>query len=545
MIRRSDALALIDDEFDVCIIGGGATGAGCALDAQLRGLKAVLVEANDFGSATSSASTKLIHGGIRYLREAVTHLDFGQVGVVRRALQERVHMLRNAPFLAGTMEFIIPCYSRWQSVYFGAGVKFYDLLAGKANLRRSQRLTRDEALQRFPRLRSEGLIGAVTYADGQFDDAGYNLALVRTFTSVGGVALNHVRLRAFGRDSRGRIGSATVRDEISGRELEIHARAYVNATGPASDIIRRMANPAALPRLKLSKGAHILLPLKRDEEQDALLIPKTSDGRVIFAIPWMGRLLVGTTDDPVDEFGAVDVTREDVEYLLYHLNQFVQNPLQADQIVGGFAGVRPLIGTDSRKTKSLSRDHRVEVDEKSSLISILGGKWTTYRAMAEDTIDAGQRSLGVAVNECRTRNYALAGSAGFNPRYVEELTHRYQVSEDTARHLVGKFGALTIDVLALADSDGQLAQPIVEGYPAIRAEIVHAIRNAMAMTIEDILARRIGLEFYSWKLSAQAAQIAGHYLAREYRWSDGQLQRAVTEYVGKLRRMVEIAGLRN
>jgi glycerol-3-phosphate dehydrogenase len=324
MMRRTDALAAAGEEFDVCIIGGGATGAGCALDAQLRGLKTILVEANDFGSATSSASTKLIHGGIRYLREAALHLDFGQIGVVKRALQERVYMLRNAPFLAGTMEFVIPCYSRWESAYFGAGVKLYDLLAGKANLLPSMRLTRDQTLQRMPVLKSDGLVGAVTYSDGQFDDAGYNLALVRTFADLGGVALNHARVVAFEKRPGEALQSALIEDEISHRTFEIKARVFVNATGPGSDVIRRMANANATPRLKLSKGAHILLPLEQFGSSDAMLIPETSDGRVIFAIPWMGRLLVGTTDDPVNEFGDVFVSREDVDYLLHHLNQFVQ-----------------------------------------------------------------------------------------------------------------------------------------------------------------------------------------------------------------------------
>jgi len=545
MMRRTDALAAAGEEFDVCIIGGGATGAGCALDAQLRGLKTLLVEANDFASVTSSASTKLIHGGIRYLREAALHFDPGQVGVVKRALQERVYMLHNAPFLAGAMEFIIPCYSRWESAYFGAGVKLYDLLAGKANLLPSRRLTRDQALQRMPTLKSDGLVGAVTYSDGQFDDAGYNLALVRTFAELGGVALNHARVMALERKPGEGLHSAQIQDEISRRTFEIRARAFVNATGPASDAIRRMANPKATPRLKLSKGAHILLPLQQFGSGDAMLIPETSDGRVIFAIPWMGRLLVGTTDDPVNEFGDVSLSDEDVGYLLHHLNQFVQKPLVTEQIIGGFAGIRPLISADSRSTKSLSRDHKVEVDEQTGLISILGGKWTTYRAMAEDTIDAVQRYLRQSVRECSTRNHPLSGSVGSTTTLCEELARTYRTSPETARHLVGKLGTNAVRVLELAAAAPELAEPIVDGFPAIRAEIVYSIRNDMAMSIEDILARRIGLQFYSWKLAAQAAPVVAQYLAREYGWSDERRQHAVDEYVGKLRRMLQTAGLGN
>ena len=545
MMGRTEALAAAREEFDVCIIGGGATGVGCALDAKLRGLKTILIEANDFASATSSVSTKLIHGGIRYLREAALHLDFGQIGVVKRAMKERVYMLRNAPFLAGTMEFVIPCYSRWESAYFGVGVKLYDVVAGKANLLPSRRLTRDQALQRIPTLKRDGLAGAVTYSDGQFDDAGYNLALVRTFADLGGVALNHARVMALEHDSGKKLRSAQIQDEICNHTFEIRARAFVNASGPASDVIRRMANPRAKPRLKLSKGAHILLSLEQFGSNDAMLIPETSDGRVIFAIPWMGRLLVGTTDDPVNEFGDVYVSREDVDYLLHHLNQFVQDPFVAEQILGGFAGVRPLISADSRKTKSLSRDHKVEVDPQSGMISILGGKWTTYRAMAEDTIDAVQRSLQQPVTECKTRNHELAGSAGYTTTYFEELAREYGVSLETARHLVGKLGTYADGACALAVENPELRQPIVDDFPAIRAEIVYAIQSDMAISIEDILARRIGLQFYSWKLSAQAASIVAQYLAREYGWSDERRQHAVDEYVEKLRRMSETAGLGN
>lgn len=545
MMRRTDALAAAGEEFDVCVIGGGATGAGCALDSQLRGLKTIMVEANDFASATSSASTKLIHGGIRYLREAALHFDIGQVGVVKRALQERVHMLGNAPFLAGTMEFFIPCYSRWESAYFGAGVKLYDLLAGKANLLPSTRLTRDQALQRMPILKSDGLVGAVTYCDGQFDDAGYNLALVRTFADLGGVALNHARVMAVERKSGEKLLSAQIQDEISRRTFEIRARTFVNATGPAADVVRRMANPNATPRLKLSKGAHILLPLEQFGSGDAMLIPETSDGRVIFAIPWMGRLLVGTTDDPVNEFDDVSVSGEDVGYLLHHLNQFVQKPFVTEQIIGGFAGIRPLISADSRSTKSLSRDHKVEVDPQSALISILGGKWTTYRAMAEDTIDAVRRSLQRPVTECSTRNHPLTGSAGYTATFPEKLMRTCHVSNETVAHLTGKLGTDAVQVLEFASEAPELAQPIVDGFPAIRAEIVYAIQSDMAMSIEDILARRIGLQFYSWKLATQAAPIVAQYLAREYGWSDERRQHAVDEYVGKLKRMRQTAGLGN
>ena len=258
-----ELIARSSEEFDVCIIGGGATGEGCALDSQLRGLKTILVEASDFASATSGASTKLIHGGIRYLREAALHLDFGQIGVVKRAMKERVYMLRNAPFLAGTMEFVIPCYSRWESAYFGVGVKLYDVVAGKANLLPSRRLTRDQALQRIPTLKRDGLAGAVTYSDGQFDDAGYNLALVRTFADLGGVALNHACVMALEHDSGKKLRSAQIQDEIGNHMFEIRARAFVNASGPVSDVICRTAN--ACKADETEQGSDICFRWSRSE----------------------------------------------------------------------------------------------------------------------------------------------------------------------------------------------------------------------------------------------------------------------------------------
>ncbi|HLH08394.1 MAG TPA: FAD-dependent oxidoreductase [Terriglobales bacterium] len=545
MMRRSDALAAAAEHFDLCVIGGGATGAGCALDAQLRGLRTVLVEANDFASATSSASTKLIHGGIRYLREAVAHFDFGQIGVVKRALYERGYMLRNAPFLAGTMEFLIPCYSHWQKMYFGAGVKAYDVLAGNANLLPSRSLSRGQVLSRLPVLTSEGLVGAVSYGDGQFDDAAFNLALVRTFIAIGGIALNYARVVGFEKNAAGKLQAALLRDEISGRSFESQARAFVNATGPAGDAVRRLVEPNAMPLLKLSRGAHILFPLQGFEARDALLIPKTSDGRVIFAIPWMGRLLVGTTDEPLTEAGEVFVSREDVEYLLRHVNGFLQRPLACKQIVAAFAGIRPLIGDASRETKSLSRDHRVEVDENSGLISILGGKWTTYRAMSEDTINAVQRRLQQPITACPTRTYPLDGSANYSATFFETLVQKYGVTTETARHMSAKYGTNATAMLELAASNREFVKPIVEGFPAIEAEIVHAIRHDMAMTIEDILARRIGLQFYSWDMAAKAAPFAAHYLADELSWTDDQRELAIAEYLDKLQRMRATAGLGN
>src|SRR5579862_3784602 len=361
MKSRAEALKDIQSKsFDVCVIGGGATGSGCALDSQLRGLSTALVEAGDFASATSSASTKMVHGGVRYLEEAFRHLDPAEYKVVNRALHERIHMLKNAPFLAGAREFITPCYSRFDLAYYEAGLKLYDWISGTASLAPSHFVSREEALRRLPNLNPQGLAGAV--------------------------ALNYARVASCEKGADGKLEAVVVQDQFGGQSFVVRARAFVNATGPFADSIRGMANPAAKPRIRLSKGVHILLPLDVLSSDDAMLIPKTDDGRVLFAIPWRGRVLVGTTEQEVAVGEELFLTREEVEYLLRHLNRYLGEPVKAGQVVGGFAGARPLLSAgDSRDTKKLARDHQVELDSLSGLVSILGGKWTTYRAMAQDT----------------------------------------------------------------------------------------------------------------------------------------------------------------
>jgi glycerol-3-phosphate dehydrogenase len=348
MRNRKEVIEQIANrEFDVCVIGGGATGAGCALDAQLRGLSTVLMEAGDFASGSSTAATKLVHGGVRYLQEAVNDLDIDQYRLVESALRERAVMLRNAPHLTRTIEFLVPCFSNFEKLYFGLGMKMYDWISGKSSLLPSRVLTREEALYRMPAMESTKLTGAVAYADGQFDDARYVMALVETLTASGGEALNYARATAFEKNESGKLASARIADQAGSGSFSIRARAFVNATGPFSDVIRQLASQKAPTRMRPSKGSHILFPLNDFSENDALLVPKTEDGRVIFAIPWNGRLLVGTTDTGYTPGEEMIVTREEVEYLLRQLNPYLSSPLSADQVVGGFAGITGTIGSYS------------------------------------------------------------------------------------------------------------------------------------------------------------------------------------------------------
>jgi glycerol-3-phosphate dehydrogenase len=535
MKSRAQALqAISGNVFDVCIIGGGATGAGCALDAQLRGLKTALVDGGDFASAASSASTKLVHGGVRYLEQAVKKLDVGEYRMVQAALGERIHMLRNAPHLAHAAEFLVPVFSRTQAIYYQIGMKIYDWIAGKDNLFPSRFLPREEALKRMPALRAERLHGAVSYSDGQFDDARYDLSLMQTFTEVGGEAVNYSRVIGFAKDGNGKLAAAQVSDRVGGGEFEVRARMFVNATGPASDGVRLMASPEAKKRLRPSKGAHILFPLDEFASADALLVPKTEDGRVIFAVPWRGRLLVGTTDDEATPETKMMVLRSEAEYLLRQLNPYLAKPLRMEHVVSGLAGLRPLVAAgDGHGTKELIRDHEVEVDIGSGLVSILGGKWTTHRLMAEETIDVVQKALG-GRRACATKEHLLAGGEGFSTEYWRTLQAEFGLEEPTARHLAGKFGTRAGEVMALTREDASMREILMVGRPYLRAEVVYAIRKELAQTIEDILARRLGLQMFDWRKAMEAAPRVGEILAAELGWEPAKRDRAIGEYVGKI-----------
>jgi glycerol-3-phosphate dehydrogenase len=542
--RAEELKNIAGQQFDVCVIGGGATGAACAVEAQLRGIRTALVEAGDFSCATSSAATKIIHGGVRYLEEAIKGADLQEYHVLVRALHERVRMLENAPHLTRKLEFLVPSYSWIDVAYLDIGLKIYDWLAGPGRISPSKYLSQEETLQRMPQLNRKGLIGGVAYADGQFDDARYNIALVQSFTMAGGNALNHARVTDFKRDAKGKLTGIVVEDQISRNTFTVAAKAIVNATGPFSDSIRQLATPTVGKRMRPSKGAHILLPLDVFPTEDALLIPKTEDGRVLFALPWNGRLLVGTTEEEVAPDAELVVTKSDVEYLLRHLNHYLARPVTPDDVVSGFAGARPLVGSeDEVDTKKLARDDVIEVDPASGLISIMGGKWTTHRAMAEDTIHRVQEALGVPKTDSRTRNHILYGGERFTDDYWQKLVTQYYVSEDTGHHLASKFGTAAEKVLALAAENSALMQPIVADYPAIQAEVIYAVRDEMATTIEDVLARRLGMQIFSWRDAIDAAPAVGLLMAGELQWTTEFTRAHVVSYVKKINHLLDSAGL--
>ena len=542
--RREAKVAARETCFDLCVIGGGATGAGCALDAQLRGLRTLLLDAGDFASAASSASTKLVHGGVRYLEQALKSFNFEEYRMVKNALRERSFMLANAPHLAHPAHFLVPVYSLARAAYYLAGMKIYDALAGKSNLFPSVFLSPEQTLARMPGLKAAGLRGSVCYSDGQFDDARYDLALVETFTAAAGTALNYARITGFSCDQAGKIAEATVRDELAAEDFTLTAKKFVNATGTGADKIRSLANPLLARRMRPSKGVHLLFSAETFPGSDALLVPHTEDGRVIFAVPWQERLLVGTTDDEVTPATRMVVQRDEADYLLRQLNPYLQTPLRREQTVSGMAGLRPLVAAQAQAdTSKLIRDHEVELDSASGLISILGGKWTTHRLMAEDTIDAVQREMGGPPTASKTKQFPLSGASGFHKDFAKDIEKEYSLSADVARHLAGKFGCNALRILELLKENQAYGARVAEGLPVIQAEIVYCIRNEMAESIEDLLARRTGAQLYSWKLAVDAAPVVAALLAAERNWDSARTAAAVAEYSAKIRGFQKELGL--
>jgi glycerol-3-phosphate dehydrogenase len=359
--------------------------------------------------------------------------------------------------------------------------------------------------------------------------------------ALGGEALNYARLLEFETDPTGRLIAASIEDRLSKQRFRVAARVFINATGPFSDQVRALGGNAN-ERIILSRGVHILLPLPEEFGNEALLIPKTDDGRVIFAIPWQGRLLVGTTETESTLDTQLTVTREEAEFLLRHVNRYLARRFDIEDIVSAIAGLRPLVRSrNSRETKKLIRDYEIEVDRQSGLISVLGGKWTVYRAMAEDAINTVQRLLTGRITDSRTRYHMLFGAEDEDAS-VEALLAIYHVPRSTIRHITDKFGSRRTRLLDLIRQDGSLISPIIHGSPHIQAEVVYSVREEMAVSVEDILSRRLGLQFYDWCLAAQAAPVVGEILGRELGWSPAQTRSEVSGYVDGINRGLEALG---
>ena len=488
-------------EFDICIIGAGATGAGIALDATLRGLKVLLIDKSDFAGQTSSKSTKLIHGGVRYLEQAVKKLDWEQYKMVRKSLRERETLLKNAPHLSRPLALITPCFNLFEGIYYTIGMKMYEWISGSQSIAKSEWLSKKETLNLIPELKSKRLSSGVLYYDGQLDDARYCLAIVQSAEGSGAVVLNHVQALKFNKnEDNGRLKSLNIKDLITGNEHTVNSKVFINATGPFADSIRQMASSKLKPRIKVSRGAHVVLPREVMKGDTAILVPKTDDGRVIFMIPWQDQVLVGTTDE-ADELSE-NPKLEDYEktYLLEYVNRYFEKTVTSDQIKSGFAGLRPLLQAQLQSamnsdTKSLVRDHEVEIDRRTKLVSIMGGKWTTYRLMAKDTLDEIYKEVfKKEVVKCTSENQILHGGENYRFEDWQNLVDKYEISKFTAEHLMKKYGINAVKVMQLTDNQINLKELLAPNHPFIKAEVLYAIHEEMATTIDDVLERRLGLK---------------------------------------------------
>jgi glycerol-3-phosphate dehydrogenase len=493
LIRAAPLARLADETFDVLVIGGGATGLGAAVDAASRGYRTALIEADDFASGTSSRSTKLIHGGVRYLQQ-------GNIGLVREALRERATLRSNAPHLIADLAFVLPAYNPFELAYYGAGLAAYDLLGGGSGFPRSRVVGAARARAMIPALASHRLRGAVVYHDGQFDDARLAITLARTAVDHGAAVANYVRATGFLRDAGGRIAGVTAIERESGAAFDVGARAVINATGIYADAVRALDDAAAAPLLVHSRGSHIVVRAEAlGPAAAALLVPKTFDGRVLFAIPWHGHVVIGTTDVPAaakerDPQPAGD----EIAFLLATVNRYLASPLSRGDILATFAGLRPLISRAATNTAQLSREHLVDVS-RSGLVTIAGGKWTTYRTMACDAVGAAARAAGLAEVPSPTSHLPLHGAFGDVP------------ADDTLRVYGSDAGA----VQRLIDGDASLGEPLDPRLPYSGAHALYGVREEMARTVEDVLARRTRALFLNADAARASAPRVAALIARE------------------------------
>jgi glycerol-3-phosphate dehydrogenase len=518
---RGEALRrLATEELDVLVVGGGITGAGVALDAATRGLRTGLVERDDFASGTSSKSSKLVHGGLRYLQQR-------EIGLVYEGLAERQIALRNAPHLVRVLPFLIPLLtkdgiiSRRLARALGSALWIYDLTGGLRIGKRHKRISADETLEHMPSLRADRVAGAYLYYDAHTDDARFTLAVARTAAAHGAVIANYSGVTSLRKDADGQVRGAHV--QANGDEIEVRARAVVNAAGVWADDVRALDEDGHPNSIRPAKGIHITVPWSKLRNDVAIVLPVPKDRRSVFVVPWGDLTYVGTTDTDYDgPFDDPQCTHDDIAYLLGALNAAIGDPVDESDVLGTWAGLRPLLrtATDTR-TADLSRKHDVRRSE-SGMITVTGGKLTTYRRMAADTVAAVDAFLGRR-RRCRTKHLPLIGGEGFEPppQVLEPSRHE---------HLAGRYGTEAGLVEAVAEDDPQLGEPLVAGLPYLRAEAVHAVRHEMARTLEDVLARRTRARLLARDDSAAAADDVAKLIAPELGWDDAERARQVKEY---------------
>lgn len=493
--------------WDILVIGGGATGLGVAVDSASRGYKTLLLEMHDFSKATSSRSTKLVHGGVRYLQQ-------GDVSLVIEALHERGLLIQNAPHLVSNQAFIVPSYEWWNGPFYGVGMKVYDLLAGKLGLGPSKRLSRDETMKLIPTLEPDGLRGGVIYYDGQFDDSRLAINLAQTVNDLGGVPVNYMKVTGVLK-SKDLVNGVTAVDLESGDNYEINARVVINATGIFVDSIIQMDQPGAPKLVQPAQGVHIVLDNGFLPGDSAIMVPHTDDGRVLFAVPWHNKVIVGTTDTPMQQ--AVLEPRpleEEIAFILRHAAKYMTKDPTRSDVLSAFAGLRPLVKPPSAKnTAEISRSHHLQVSE-SGLVTIAGGKWTTYRKMGEDTVDQAALIAGLNEQECPTANLRIHGWL----KNVDRTNHLYV------------YGSDVVNIRKIIEDQPELGEKIHKNLPYIKAEVIWAVRNEMARTVEDVLARRTRSLLLDARASIEMAPEVAQLMAAELGYDEQWQTEQVNEY---------------
>lgn len=493
-----DQLKNHDEPFDFVIIGGGATGLGCAVDAASRGHSVALIEQADFAKATSSRSTKLVHGGVRYLKQ-------GNISLVLEALKERGRLCANAPHLVSHQAFIVPIFSWWEGPFYGIGMKVYDMLAGRLGLEESQNLSREETLKRIPTLEQSGLQGGVIYYDGQFDDARLAVNLAQTIFDNGGLAVNYVKAVGLEKEA-GLISAVECEDVETNTHFRIRAKAVINATGVFTDSVRHMDDPSAREMIATSQGVHLVLPKEFVPGDAAVMVPHTTDGRVLFAVPWHEHVVVGTTDTPLDHIDLEPrALEEEIDFILANAAKYLAKDPSRSDVLSVFAGLRPLVKSGgSGNTATISRDHTILVAD-SGLITITGGKWTTYRKMAEDCIDQAEMIAGLDTRPCVTAELKIHGAG-------EELADDHP--------LMSLYGGDGLEIRAAAKAKPELAKPLHPDLPYTVGEVHWAVRHEMARKAEDVLSRRMRALFLNARAAQDSAPKVAEIMAQELGFSE-------------------------
>ena len=497
--------------WDFIVIGGGATGLGIAVDAASRGFKTALLEQSDFAKVTSSRSTKLVHGGVRYLQN-------GDVGLVREALRERGYLFRNAPHLVNDQRFIVANYRWWEKPFYTIGLMVYDLLAGKLGLGRSLPMSKAKVIKAIPQIKREGLRGGVVYHDGRFDDSRLAVNLMQTAADHGATVVNYVKVTDLLK-KEGKVSGVRVHDEINGDTFDLKGKCMINATGIFVDEIIQMDNRTATPMLRPSQGIHLVVDRSFLGGDDAIMIPKTSDGRILFGVPWHDRLILGTTDTPVkDCVMEPEPLEEEIDLVLKTAAQHLVRPPKREDILCVFAGLRPLAApkrnTNESKTKEISRRHKLFISP-SGLITITGGKWTTYRQMAQETVDLGIKKCSLPHQKCITKDLKI---------------HAYQPTADRSnwRYVYGSDGK---KISALENEKPAYAEKLHPSFDFTVAEVVWAVREEMAVTVEDVLARRLRALILDARASMEMAPKVASIMAQELDKDETWMKAQVEEFI--------------